>query len=336
MKSCALQSSNLASTPKQEVDKRKFRASVRIAACAVSILVISFASPLVAQEKQAPSDDLLDSVEQWMRENLDDSVLESLNQIDRERVRQFFTELQRRFEGTSIYDLGSIKDTASRLLPVLQQFEETQPYAVWLRTHLDYFDTAEELRRQAKPPPKAPPAPLPSPSLQLQRNVWNKQLEKRALPPLAQAYVPRLKQIFASERMPAPLVWLAEVESSFDPKARSPAGAAGLFQLMPNTARGLNLSSSPLDERFQPDKNARAAAQHLRSLYRHYADWRLALAAYNAGGTRVDNLMKKYNTRNYETLAPHLPAETQLYVPKVEATLRKREGVMLENLKMSS
>ena len=280
------------------------------------------------QEKQIEPDDLAQSIEKWMRENLDERILEALDQIDQERVRQFFTELQRRFEGTSIYDLGSLKETASRLLPVLQQFDETHPYAVWLQTHLDYLDTADELRREAKPVPSkaGAPAPLPLPSIQLQRTVWTKQLEKRPLPRLAQTYVPRLKQIFTAERIPPQLVWLAEVESSFDPSARSPAGAAGLFQLMPATARTLNLAASPLDERLQPEKNAQAAARYLRSLHAHYGDWRLTLAAYNAGETRVDKLLKKYNAHSYEAIASRLPAETQMYVPKVEATLRKREG----------
>lgn len=291
-------------------------------------------APTLAQEKPVQPDELFKSVEEWMRENLDDSVLEALGQIDQERARQFFTELQKRFENTSIYDLASLKEAATRLLPVLEQFEETQPYGVWLRTHLDYLDTAEDLRQQVKPGPSKPgvPAPLPPPSIQLQRTVWTKKLEKRPLPPLAQTYVPRLKQIFTAERMPPELVWMAEVESSFDPKARSPAGAVGLFQLMPATARMLNLAASPRDERLQPDKNARAAAKYLRSLHGHYGDWRLALAAYNAGETRVDNLMKKYSAKTYDALAARLPSETQMYVPKVEATLRKREGVALSGL----
>jgi len=293
----------------------------------------------LAQVAQKPSqpDDLAQSVEQWMRDNLDDSVLDALGQIDQDRVRQFFTELQRRFQGTSLYEIGSLKEVASRLLPVLQQFEETQPYGAWLQAHLDYFDTSDQLRQQAKPPPPVKPGvppPLPAPSLQLQRTVWTRQLERRPLPPLAQNYVPRLKQIFSAERTPPELVWLDEVESSFDPKALSPAGAAGLFQLMPVTARTLNLSSWPRDERFQPEKSAHAAAQYLRSLHSHYGDWRLALAAYNAGGTRVDNLLKKYNGHSYESIASHLPAETQMYVPKVEATLRRREGIALAELKL--
>ena len=300
-------------------------------------VLLLFALPVRSLQAQlAVPDDLVQAAEQWAQENLDDSVLEALGQIDRDRVRQFLGEVQRRLGSNSIYDLGSLNETALQLLPVLEQFEETQPYAVWLQTHLDYFDTADELRRevtQLKPEPKTP-ATLPNPSPQLQRSVWVKQLAKRPLPPLAQAYLPQVKQIFAAERMPPELAWLAEVESSFDPKARSPAGAAGLFQLMPATARTLNLAAWPRDERFQPEKNARAAARYLRSLYRHYGDWRLALAAYNSGETRVDRLLQQNKAATFEAIARFLPAETQMYVPKVEATLRKREGIVLTEVKL--
>lgn len=302
------------------------------------ILCASLSQTLAqAPQKSAEPEDLLDSVQQWMRENLDDSVLQALDQIDQERVRQFFTELQRRFGDTSIYELSSLRDAASRVLPVLQQFEETQPYGAWLQTHLDYFDTAEELRREARTAPSKPGTPvvLFPPSMQQERTVWTKQLQKRPVPRLANSYVPRLKEIFRSERMPPELVWVAEVESSFDPKARSPAGAAGLFQLMPATARSLHLSSSPRDERLEPDKSAQAAARYLRTLYQHYNDWPLALAAYNAGEGRVDNLLKKHNARSYEQIARYLPAETQMYVPKVEGTIRRREGLALNDLKLA-
>jgi len=299
------------------------------------LALFSLACPVLAQQKSPPPDPLAQSVEQWLQDNLDDDVLEALSQIDQGRVRAFFTELQRRFAGTSVYDLGSLKETADRLLPLLEQFEETQPYAVWLQTHLDYLDTAEQLRRQAKPTPKpGTPVPLPSPSLPVQRTIWTRQLERRPLPPLAQNYLPRLKQIFIAERVPPELAWVAEVESSFHPEARSPAGAAGLFQLMPATARTLNLSAWPRDERLEPEKSARAAAKYLRSLHGHYGDWRLTLAAYNAGGTRVDHLLKQSPAHTFDAISARLPAETQMYVPKVEATLRKREGVALTDLRV--
>jgi membrane-bound lytic murein transglycosylase D len=175
---------------------------------------------------------------------------------------------------------------------------------------------------------------LPNPPPQVERSIWIRELKDRSLPPLAGDYVPRLKQIFAAEKLPPELVWVAEVESSFNPQARSPAGAVGLFQLMPRTARSLSLSLQPEDERLQTGKSAGAAARHLRHLHERFGDWRLALAAYNAGETRVDELLRKYKARTFDAIADHLPAETQMYVPKVEATLRKREGLALDELKI--
>lgn len=289
-----------------------------------------------AQVELLQPDEIIESVEEWARENLDESALDQLG-VDKDRVQRFLAELRQRFEGTYVYDLSALKETATDLLPVLQQFEETRPYAFWLQTRLDYFDIAEMLLREVKPaPPKPPPAPLPNPPPQLQRSVWVRELQKRPWPRHAGDYVPQLKQIFTAERMPPELVWVAEVESSFYPKARSPAGAAGLFQLMPATARRLNLSLWPQDERLHPEKSARAAAQYLRYLYNRFGDWRLALAAYNAGETRVDHLLKRHKTRSFDAIAPRLPAETQMYVPKVEATVRKREGRSLGDLKLPS
>ena len=301
--------------------------------CAILLLslFVTFAAP--GQQKQSPpGDDLTQSIEAWMRENLDDSVLEALQEVDQERVRKFFGEVQKRFGASSIYDLGSLQDAASQFIPLLQQFDETRPYAVWLQTHFDYFDTANELRRQMTPPEKPKGIPA-APSLKIQRSVWSTQLKTRPLPPPAAATAPQLKKIFTSEGVPAELVWIAEVESSFDPKARSPAGAAGLFQLMPVTARNLGLSSWPRDERLHPEKSARAAAKYLRRLHTRFGDWPLALAAYNAGETRVDTLLSRAKTRTFESIASRLPAETQMYVPKVEATVLKREGRSLSELR---
>jgi membrane-bound lytic murein transglycosylase D len=103
---------------------------------------------------------------------------------------------------------------------------------------------------------------------------------------------------------------------------------------MPATARTLSLSTRPRDERLQPEKNARAAAKYLRYLYGRFGDWRLALAAYNVGETRVHNLLKRQKARTFDAIAGRLPAETQMYVPKVEATLRLREGRTLGDLKL--
>jgi soluble lytic murein transglycosylase len=81
-------------------------------------------------------------------------------------------------------------------------------------------------------------------------------------------------------------------ESKFDPDARSPAGAMGLMQLLPDTARGIALhtggSRFRVRDLYDPEINVRYGSFYLRRLLRKYADERLALAAYNAGQANVD------------------------------------------------
>jgi membrane-bound lytic murein transglycosylase D len=166
----------------------------------------------------------------------------------------------------------------------------------------------------------------------LERKVWEKRVAQRPLPKGAEQLVPKLKKVFANEGVPTQLVWLAEVESSFDRRAKSPVGAAGLFQLMPVTAKRFGLSRWPFDQRYQIEPSAQAAAQYLKVLYKQFRDWPLAVAAYNAGEGRVSKLMDKHKAQSFDALAPYLPAETQMYVPRVEATVQLREGTKLAKL----
>jgi len=289
--------------------------------------------PTHAQEQIDPAE-LISGAGDWLTENIDDTVFESLG-VDRFRARQFLHEFHRSFQGNYVYDLAALRDTAIQLQPILESYEETQPYAAWLKAHLVDFDVSQKLREQISAT-ATNKLRLPPPTPQLQRTVWVRAIETKPAPPAANSQLTRLKQIFAEEKMPRELVWLAEVESSFDPRAQSPAGAAGLFQLMPATARSLDLSVGLFrDERLHPEKNGRAAARYLRELHQRFGDWRLALAAYNCGPTRVADLLKKKRTKSYDAISPYLPVETQMYVPKVEATLRKREGVNLTELKRS-
>ncbi|MEM7397107.1 MAG: lytic transglycosylase domain-containing protein, partial [Verrucomicrobiota bacterium] len=144
--------------------------------------------------------------------------------------------------------------------------------------------------------------------------------------------VPRIKRVFARHGMPEELVWLAEVESSFNPSARSPVGALGLFQFMPATARSLGLKLQPHDERKDPMKSADAAAKYLRYLHGRFDSWPVALAAYNAGEGRGGKLLKKHKARDFDQIATYLPSETQMYVPKINATLLKRENMGLDDV----
>jgi membrane-bound lytic murein transglycosylase D len=290
---------------------------------------------LSAQEEQALVDDLLREGAQWAQENLDPALLSALGEMDEQKARQFLRALQQRLQGEHVVDLAALQETARVILPLLEGHSETRPYAAWLQSRMDYLAVAEQFRRTIPPPqtqPGQPPKPAPNPSPDLQRQTWQKQLEKRPVPPSAQPYLSRLKAAFSAQKVPPQLVWLAEVESSFDPSALSPAGAGGLFQLMPRTAQSLGLSLRPRDERLDPERSARAAATHLKHLYGQFKDWPLALAAYNAGAGTVGTLLARHKAKTFDQVARYLPAETQMYVPRIQATLFKREGLRLNRL----
>jgi membrane-bound lytic murein transglycosylase D len=282
-------------------------------------------------------EDALGQFDESVLTNLDLSALPSLTDLDPAQLQAVCRELQKRFQGEYVLELAPLRDVASAALPLLDQHAETQPYAAWLRTRLDYLAVADTLKIGVPPPnlelqPSQSSTANPTPGVE--RRAWEKRLQMEDLPPAASVYVAQLKPIFAAEGVPPELVWLAEVESGFDTLARSPIGAAGLFQLMPDTAKSLGLTLLPWDQRRQPEKNGRAAARYLKNLYGEFGDWRLTLAAYNAGEGTVSRLLAKYGAHTYDEIAVHFPAETQMYVPKVEATILRREGVALENLKL--
>jgi membrane-bound lytic murein transglycosylase D len=132
--------------------------------------------------------------------------------------------------------------------------------------------------------------------------------------------------------VPPELAWLAEVESSLDAAAESPAGALGLYQFMPVTAQRFGLRTGGSDDRTSPEKSARAAAQYLRLLHQRFGSWGLALAAYNAGEGRVGRILRKRAARTFDEIAEDLPSQTRTYVPKVIATLAVREKAILNAL----
>jgi membrane-bound lytic murein transglycosylase D len=279
--------------------------------------------------------DMIQGAQQWAQENLDTNFLNSLPDVDDRAVQQFFRDVQQRFQGDYVVDIASLRKTAQVILPLLENNEDTQPYAAWLKSQMDYLDVADEIRISI-PPPKIetnqPPQAIINPPAQKEREFWVKKVSPEPWPDGAKKYVPELKPLFAAQNVPPQLVWLAEVESSFDRRAQSPAGAAGLFQLMPDTAKRFGLSLWPRDQRFQPEPSASASAQYLKQLHDRFGDWRLALAAYNCGEGTVQKLLTRYKTLSYDGIAEHLPAETQMYVPRVEAVIQQREGAKLEEL----
>ena len=123
-------------------------------------------------------------------------------------------------------------------------------------------------------------------------------------------------------RLPEDLIWVAMIESGFDPRARSPAGAVGLWQFMPATGEVYGLSQTRhLDQRRNPRLSTQAAAHHLRDLYMRFGHWDLALAAYNMGYEQLLDAIDRYGTSDFNELARQeaVPSETAAYVPKIMA-----------------
>lgn len=130
-------------------------------------------------------------------------------------------------------------------------------------------------------------------------------------------YFPMMEQQLDRFQIPLELKYIAIVESSLNPKARSRSGATGLWQFMYPTGKeyGLNVTSY-IDERQDPLKSTIAACTYFQSLYNMFGDWNLVLAAYNGGPGYLKRVMAKTELSDFWELRPHLRKETQGYIPK--------------------
>lgn len=135
-------------------------------------------------------------------------------------------------------------------------------------------------------------------------------------------YFPLFEKYLTQYHLPTDLKYLAVVESSLIPTAKSPVGATGLWQFMGPTAGDLRLRRDEwVDERMAPEKATEGACKHLRYLYGVFHDWELVLAAYNWGAGNVQRVMRRTGKKTFWDLYPNLPAETRNYVPTFTAVM---------------
>jgi membrane-bound lytic murein transglycosylase D len=155
-------------------------------------------------------------------------------------------------------------------------------------------------------------------------------------------YRPMIQRILDEEGVPQELIHLAQAESGFIPRAMSRKAAGGMWQFLKWRGQEYGLKQTRYtDERMDPEKATRAAAQHLRDLYKQFGDWYLAIAAYNCGPGAVEKAVERTGFADFWELRSMgaLPAETTNYVPIILAmTIMEKNAVEygLENLQLDA
>lgn len=212
---------------------------------------------------------------------------------------------------------------------------ENQEPAPWVAVLDEILQRAESEQSQPTIIPDAPPAPIhvstpgavrtqpEQPAVQGFIRYFSSEGARgfaAALQRLA-LYRRMIERTFEEEGVPRELLWLGLVESGFNPRARSPKNAVGMWQFVPAAAERYGLALTGGDERTDPVKSTRAAAQYLKFLYARFGDWPLAMAAYNAGEQKVQTAINRGGTTDFWRLAELglVPRETQAYVPAVLA-----------------
>src|SRR6516225_5219321 len=135
-------------------------------------------------------------------------------------------------------------------------------------------------------------------------------------------YNEMIARVLREEGVPQDLIYLAQAESAFQPLALSRAGARGIWQFVQWRGNEYGLKRTWwVDERMDPEKATRAAAQHLRDLYGLFGDWYLAIAAYNCGPGNVQKGIERTGYADFWELYKRnvLPQETKNYVPIILA-----------------
>ncbi len=135
-------------------------------------------------------------------------------------------------------------------------------------------------------------------------------------------YSPIILPILKKYNLPSDFIYLPIIESGYNEYAVSSTGAAGIWQLMPQTARDYGLVvNNQIDERFDIIKSTEAAAHYLSDLYNQFGDWNKVLAAYNCGPYCVSSVFKYDPRGSFWAFRDSFPEQTRQYVPKFLALL---------------
>lgn len=134
----------------------------------------------------------------------------------------------------------------------------------------------------------------------------------------ANRYFPIVEPILKENGVPDDFKYLMTIESNLDTRARSPRGAAGLWQFMDTTGKEFGLEvNANVDERYHIEKATRAACRYLKQAYAKYGDWMSVAASYNAGQRRISSSLEQQQADT--ALDLWLNEETSRYIFRIMA-----------------
>ncbi|HIP01986.1 MAG TPA: LysM peptidoglycan-binding domain-containing protein [Campylobacterales bacterium] len=151
-------------------------------------------------------------------------------------------------------------------------------------------------------------------------------------------FMPNLHELLGESNIPDTFLYMAMVESKFVANVKSNRNAAGLWQIMPATAKQFKLEvNRDIDERLDPIKSTKAAIKYLQYLHGRFGKWYLAAIAYNCGETKLARVLRKVETDDLAVLIDdrkkYLPAETRNYIRRIiiAALLAHDEEIIIKN-----
>lgn len=165
---------------------------------------------------------------------------------------------------------------------------------------------------------------VPQNNFQIKENLENEFISNKSWKSTSQLlfnksrkWFPLIERILKEEKVPDDFKYIAMIESHLS-NIVSPMGAAGFWQLMPNTARNYGLIvNEDIDERFDVEKSTRAACKHFKDGFKVFKNWTLSAAAYNVGIGAVKKSISNQDENNYYDLK--LNKETAAFIYRILA-----------------